>query len=164
MHVSRRGVLAGAALGGGLLIAWGLMPRSYDTPLDPGKGEQAFGAWLKIAADGVITVAVPQLEMGQGVTTILPQIICAELGADWRQIAVEPAPVSGAYANVPLAAKWAPLWMPFWPELADEQGDVLARRFAQERLHNRLILRLFDAACAVHQPPAGTHDRGGVAE
>ncbi|MCB2087843.1 MAG: xanthine dehydrogenase family protein molybdopterin-binding subunit, partial [Sphingomonadaceae bacterium] len=132
MHVSRRGVLAGAALGGGLLIAWGLMPRSYDTPLDPGKGEQAFGAWLKIAADGVITVAVPQLEMGQGVTTILPQIICAELGADWRQIAVEPAPVSGAYANVPLAAKWAPLWMPFWPELADEQGDVLARRFAQE--------------------------------
>jgi isoquinoline 1-oxidoreductase beta subunit len=31
-----------------------------------------------------------------------------ELGADWRQIAVEPAPVSAHYANVPLAARWAP--------------------------------------------------------
>ena len=131
MAISRRGVLVGAAVGGGLLVAWGLRPRTFPTPLSPGRGEQVFGAWLKVARDGVVTVAVPQTEMGQGVTTILPQIIAIELGADWRQIAVEPAPVSGAYANIPLAAKWAALWTPTFADLADEPGDMLAERYAQ---------------------------------
>ena len=131
MQVSRRGVLIGAAVGGGLLVAWALRPRAFPDPLTPGRGEHAFGAWLKIGEDGVVTVAVPQLEMGQGVTTVLPQVAALELGADWRTVAVEPAPVSGAYANVPLAAKWAPLWMPFLPGLADDPDDLVARRFAQ---------------------------------
>ena len=113
MHLSRRGILAGAAVGGGLLVAWGLWPRDYGTPLTPGRGEWAYSAWLKLARDGVLTVAVPQLEMGQGITTLIPQVVAAEMGADWRTVAVEPAPVSGAYPNLPLAAKWAPLWMPF---------------------------------------------------
>lgn len=130
MQVTRRGLLAGAAVGGGLVIAWSLMPRAFPVPLEPGENEHVFGAWLKIAEDGVITVAVPQLEMGQGITTILPQIVAVELGADWRQIAVEPAPPSGAYANIPLAAKWAPLWMPITTDLA-EPGDFLTTRFAQ---------------------------------
>ena len=30
LQVSRRGLLAGAAVGGGLLVAWALLPRSYD--------------------------------------------------------------------------------------------------------------------------------------
>lgn len=131
MRISRRGLLTGAAVGGGLLVAWSFMPRSFDTPLSPGPGETAFDAWLKIASDGVVTVAVPQLEMGQGVTTLLPQIVAMELGADWRQVAVEPAPVSGAYANLPLAARWAPLWKPLLPDLADEPEDALLARWAQ---------------------------------
>lgn len=140
MRLSRRGLLAGTAACGGLLVAWMLAPRVYDAPLAPGAGETAFGAWLKIGSDGVITVAVPELEMGQGVTTILPQIVAMELGADWRQIAIEPAPVSGAYANLPLAARWAPLWRPVVvgslaesaiESLADEPDDLLLRRWAQ---------------------------------
>ena len=132
MKVSRRGLLAGAAIGGGVLVAWSLLPREFDNPLAPAPGEIAFDAWLKIAEDGVVTVAVPQLEMGQGVTTLLPQIVAAELGADWRQVAVEPAPVSGAYANDVLAALWSPLWSPLVDSLGDEPGDLLARRFAQD--------------------------------
>ncbi len=131
MHISRRGLLAGAAVGGGLLVAWGLWPRDYGTPLTPGRGEWVYSAWLKIARDGVLTVAVPQLEMGQGVTTLIPQVVAAELGADWRTVAVEPAPVSGAYANLPLAAKWSPLWMPFAPGLADDPRKLVARRWAE---------------------------------
>jgi isoquinoline 1-oxidoreductase beta subunit len=134
MELSRRRLLAGAATGGGVVVAWSLFPRSFSNPLEPGRDEYAFDAWLKIASSGVITVAVPQLEMGQGVTTILPQIIAAELGADWRQIAVEPTPVSGTYANVPLAAAWAPLWMPFAPGLAQGDDPLLARRFAESSL------------------------------
>ena len=73
MHVTRRGLLIGAAAGGGLLLAWSFQPRRFSNPLVPGEDEVGFGAWLKIARDGVVTVAVPQLEMGQGVTTLLPQ-------------------------------------------------------------------------------------------
>ncbi len=131
MPITRRGVLTGAAIGGGVVIAWGLYPRSYPNPLQPGRDELAFDAWLKIGRDGVVTVAIPQLEMGQGVTTLLPQIIAAELGADWRQMAVEPAPVSGAYANVPLAEKWAPLWLPYNAQAATEAAPYVAERYAQ---------------------------------
>ncbi len=131
MAISRRGVLLGAAVGGGLLVAWNLRSRAFPTPLTPGENEFAFDAWLKIAEDGVVTVAVPQLEMGQGITTVLPQIICEELGADWRQVAVEPAPISGAYANIPLAAKWSALWSPMLASFADGPDDLLATRFAE---------------------------------
>ena len=91
MRISRRGLLIGGAVGGGLLVAWALFPRRFGAPLPAAEGETAFGAWLTIADDGVVTVAVPQLEMGQGVTTLLPQIIAMELGADWRLVAVAPA-------------------------------------------------------------------------
>jgi isoquinoline 1-oxidoreductase beta subunit len=132
MHLTRRGLLAGAAVGGGLVVAWVLRPRRFAPPLTAVPNEAVFDAWLKIAGDGVVTVAVPQLEMGQGVTTILPQVVAMELGADWRQIAVEPVPPSGAYANVPLAARWAPLWKPLLPFLANDAGDILVQRYAED--------------------------------
>ena len=132
MKLSRRGILAGAAAGGGLLVAWWLQPRTYHNPLTPGPGEHVFGAWLRIGEDSVVTVAVPQLEMGQGVTTMLPQLVAMELGADWRQVAIEPAPPSGAYPNIPLAKKWAPLWDPFAAGLSEATDELLAARFARE--------------------------------
>ena len=131
MRLTRRGMLIGAAAGGGLVVAWGLTPRHFPLPMPPRPGETAFNAWLAIGRDGIVTVAVPQLEMGQGITTLLPQIVAHELGADWKQVAVAPAPVSGAYANVPLAAKWAPLWLPLVPGLAEGDDAWLAREYAQ---------------------------------
>ena len=137
MKVSRRGVLAGAAAGGGLLVAFWLLPQRFTPPLEPGEGEVGFNAWLKIALDGVITVAVPQCEMGQGVTTLIPQIVAMELGADWRQVAVEPAPPAGAYPNVPLAAHWARLWLAGGADIAGEEDSLLARRFAERTRFTR---------------------------
>ena len=132
MEVTRRGLVTGAAIGGGLLVAWWMMPRSYPNPLEPASGEHVFDAWLKIAEDGVVTVAVPQLEMGQGITTLLPQIIAQELGADWRQVAVEPAPVAAAYANIPLAKSWSAMWEPMLVGLSDSIDDMQAERFARD--------------------------------
>lgn len=150
MHLTRRKLLAGAAVGGGLIVAWSLMPRSFDSPLEPGRGEIAFDAWLKIASDGVVTVAVPQLEMGQGVTTLLPQIVAMELGADWRQVAVEPAPVSGAYANMPLAARWTPLRHPLASFSQNEADDLLLRRWAQD---NRFTATAEGTTLAAYELP-----------
>ena len=96
MDITRRGVIGGAAIGGGLLVAWWALPRTYPNPLAPARGEHVLGAWLKVAEDGVVSVAVPQIEMGQGITTLIPQIVAEELGADWRQIAVEPAAAAAA--------------------------------------------------------------------
>lgn len=131
MALSRRQLLVGSAAGGGLIVAWALVPRRYPLPLSPAEGEHAFGAWLKIAEDGVVTVAVPQLEMGQGITTLIPQVVAIELGADWNRVAVEPAAVSPAYANVALAARWAELWMPALSGAASAPDSALARRFAE---------------------------------
>ncbi|MEM6585021.1 MAG: molybdopterin cofactor-binding domain-containing protein [Pseudomonadota bacterium] len=136
MKVSRRGLGVGAAIGGGLLVAWWLVPRRYPNPLSPAEGEHAFDAWLKIAEDGVVTVAVPQLEMGQGISTLIPQIVAQELGADWRQIAVEPAAISAVYANEPLARRWLPLWDSSSTGVSEDIDEGLAARFAErERLN-----------------------------
>src|SRR3546814_10164297 len=64
-----------------------------------GEGETALGAFLKIGTDNRITVAVPQAEMGQGVWTVLPQILADALGANWSMVGVEPAPIGPTYAN-----------------------------------------------------------------
>jgi isoquinoline 1-oxidoreductase subunit beta len=100
---SRRTLLIGGGAGVGLVIAWALWPRTYLPNLTAEDGESLFGAWLKIGTDGHVTVAVPQAEMGQGVFTAFPQLIADELGADWRQVGVEAAPLNPLYAN-PLAA------------------------------------------------------------
>ena len=150
MRLSRRTLLAGAAAGGGLAVVWALLPRTYAPPLEPGRGEVAFGVWLKIGRDGVVTLAVPQLEMGQGITTLLPQVAAMELGADWRQVAVQPAPVSGAYPNLPLAARWTPLREPLLPALADEPDDWLLRRWAED---NRFMATAEGTSLAAYELP-----------
>ena len=81
-HVSRRSFLVGATAAGGLALAWSVWPRSYDPNLTAAEGEHVFNAFLKIGDDGHIGAIVPQCEMGQGVTTLLPQIMADELGAD----------------------------------------------------------------------------------
>ena len=150
MRLSRRGLLVGALAGGGLAVGYLLRPRTFALPLEPGRGEIAFDAWIKIARDGVVTLAVPQLEMGQGVSTVLPQVIATELGADWRQVAVEPAPVSAHYANLPLAARWARMWMPALPGLVDDPGSPLTRRWAED---NRFMVTADGMSLAAFEAP-----------
>lgn len=89
-------------MGVGLIVGFALWPRTLQSDLSVRSGEEAFGNFIKIARDGRITVAVPQVETGQGIWTALPQIVADELGAAWETIGVEPAPLAHGYAN-PLA-------------------------------------------------------------
>lgn len=96
---SRRTLLVGGGAAIGLVLAWELWPRTYRPNLATRPDETILGAFLKIDTAGRVTVVVPQAEMGQGVWTALPQALADELGADWRQVAVEPAPLNPLYAN-----------------------------------------------------------------
>jgi len=62
-----------------------------------------FGHYLKIGPDSRVTVAVPQVETGQGIWTTLPQLIADELGAAWELVGVEPVPLASGHSN-PLAS------------------------------------------------------------
>lgn len=125
--LSRRGLLIGGGVGVGLLIAWGAWPRSYAPNLVAAPGETVLGAFLKIGADGHVAVVVPQAEMGQGVYTVLPQILADELGADWRTVSVEPAPISPLYANMLIAEEAADEHL---PEALRGAGHWVARQVA----------------------------------
>lgn len=104
MPIDRRGLLIAGGAGAGLIVAWSLWPRAYPVNVSVADGEQLLNGWLKIGNDGHIVVVVPQCEHGQGVFTALPQIVADELGADWRTVGVEAAPINPVYAN-PLAAE-----------------------------------------------------------
>lgn len=126
-HPTRRALLVGGGAAVGLLVAWELWPRHYRPNLSPGPGETVLDAFLKIGADGRVTVIVPQIEMGQGVWTSLPQALADELGADWRQVAVEPAPINPLYANTLIAEQVADEALP--PFLRGV-GEWAARQYA----------------------------------
>ncbi len=100
---SRRNFLIGAGAVAGVAIGWSVWPRQRAWNLALAPGEAILNGWIKLGSDGHITVIVPQAEMGQGVYTSLPQILADELGADWRMVGVEPAPLHPLYANKILA-------------------------------------------------------------
>jgi isoquinoline 1-oxidoreductase beta subunit len=102
LKLDRRTLLVGGGAGVGLVIAWALWPGRLDSELAGREDSARFGNFLRIGSDGAVTVAVPQVESGQGSWTALPQILADELGAAWDTVAVEPAPLLAAYAN-PLA-------------------------------------------------------------
>lgn len=97
--LSRRQLLVAGGAATGLVVAWSLWPRDYDGPSTPDDTTPTFGPFVRIAPDGQVTVAVPQVEQGQGVMTAFAQIVADELGAPWDRMAVIPAPAAAAYAN-----------------------------------------------------------------
>ncbi len=101
----RRQLLIGGGAGVGLLVAWALWPKNSMPGINANPGETVLSPFLKIGRDGHVTILCPQTELGQGAYTAIAQIAADELGADWRTIAVEPAPIAGIYANSLFAAE-----------------------------------------------------------
>jgi len=96
--VSRRDVVVGATLVGGALLV-GCSPAdimSAGSKVEVG----AFGPFIKIAADGAVTVISKHVEFGQGNHAGLAAIVAEELDADWTRVRVEQAPANAKlYAN-----------------------------------------------------------------
>jgi isoquinoline 1-oxidoreductase beta subunit len=97
--VSRRGFLKAGALGGGLVLGF-VVPAAnkFARAADASTGTlYAPNAFLRIAPDNTVTVAVNRLEFGQGVHTSLPMLIAEELDADWSQMRGELAPAAEVF-------------------------------------------------------------------
>lgn len=96
-------VVASTLVGGALLV--GCSPAdimSAGSKVEVG----AFGPFIKIAPDGVVTVISKHLEMGQGNHAGLAAIVAEELDADWTKVMVEQAPANAKlYANGALGAQ-----------------------------------------------------------
>ena len=94
---SRRGFLKASAVAGGGLVIGFVLPAGgrlaeAATQFEP-------NAFLRVAANGRVTVVCGFSEMGQGVLTAIPMLVAEELDADWKKVSVVQAPADKAYAN-----------------------------------------------------------------
>jgi isoquinoline 1-oxidoreductase subunit beta len=56
-------------------------------------------AWLSISEEGLVTVRLHKVEMGQGVMTALAVLVAEELEADWTRVRVQHATGNPAYQS-----------------------------------------------------------------
>ena len=97
---SRRAFLKTAALGGAsLVIAFdgnrlfgaGKEAPKKDAPKKDATGKDATAqfkpnGWIRVGADGTVTLTIGKSEMGQGIRTSLAMILADEIEADWAHI------------------------------------------------------------------------------
>jgi isoquinoline 1-oxidoreductase beta subunit len=99
--LSRRGFFRLAAAGGGGLLLGFRLPAAETgaglAPHEPPAADFAPNAFVRVAADGKVTVLVNKSEMGQGVSTSLAMALAEELDADWTRVGYEFAPADPAY-------------------------------------------------------------------
>src|SRR2546428_4585322 len=91
MHlVSRRTFVATtAAVGGGLLLGFRLPPLEPNDLFAP-------NAFVRIDRDGVVTLTMHKVEMGQGTYTSMPMLLAEELEVGLDQVRLEHAPPDDA--------------------------------------------------------------------
>jgi isoquinoline 1-oxidoreductase beta subunit len=104
--IERRTFLKVSALaGGGMLLSayFDLEPEIFAQAQRPGPPPLRPDAFIRIAADGQVTLMAKNPEIGQGVKTMLPMLIAEELDVEWKDVRVEQAEVSQAKYGVQFA-------------------------------------------------------------
>jgi len=96
-NVSRRSILRGLGIAGGLVLAAPVMSRQAFAAYQTGAGKMPHGTvvdprvFVAIASDGTVTILAHRSEMGTGVRTSLPLIVAEEMEADWSRVKVKQA-------------------------------------------------------------------------
>jgi isoquinoline 1-oxidoreductase beta subunit len=83
---------ATAAIGGGLLLGFGLPARGEVRDTLTTDAAFAPNAFLRIDRAGKVTFVMPMIEMGQGTYTSLPMLIAEALEVDVDKVAIEHSP------------------------------------------------------------------------
>ncbi len=115
--LNRRSFLKTSVAGGaGLVFSFYLPGSCAEAHTDVDPATFAPNAYLRIDADGAVSVWCARSEMGQGVRTSLPMILAEELDADWSQIRViaadlDPAKFGdqGTGGSLSVRTSWDPL-------------------------------------------------------
>src|SRR4051812_40177680 len=103
--LSRRSFLVGSAAAG-LALGYSAVPGLLGA-------DQAFAAagnfdpsvWYSITPDGVVTVTCGKADMGQHIASTMAQIICEELGSNWKDMRVQLASNDPKYNDPVLGAQ-----------------------------------------------------------
>jgi isoquinoline 1-oxidoreductase beta subunit len=125
------GVIGGAGLTLG--IAW---KATRGPGLPASDADFAPNAFLRIDSDGSVTVVVDRSEMGQGVSTALPQLLAEELDVAWDAVEFQFAPAHEAYGSRGMqvtggSTSVAESWLPF------RQAGATARWMLREAAAQR---------------------------
>jgi len=100
INVSRRGFLKASAAGTTALLV-GVNAKGVLAAGSAAAAATDLNPFVKIDADGTVTVIIKHFEMGQGTTTGLTTLVAEELDANWDTVATDFAPAdNNRYANL----------------------------------------------------------------
>jgi isoquinoline 1-oxidoreductase beta subunit len=164
--VTRRDFLLTGAKGGAALVVAVHLPVA-DLFAEDGRAA-AFepAAWIRIDADGIVSVIVDEQEMGQGVQTSLPMIVAEELEADWSKVRALPPPTDPSSwvrgistgGSTSVRTGWDPL------RKAGAAARELLRRAAAERWGVPVAETRARNGAVVHEPTGRTHAYGDLVD
>ncbi|MFN3630978.1 MAG: molybdopterin cofactor-binding domain-containing protein [Casimicrobiaceae bacterium] len=111
--LTRRLFLVGSALVGGALViggslAWRRLDGAGRYRPATAAGETALTPWFKLTPENRLVVLVPRQDMGQGIVSMLAQIVAEELDFDWARVTAEQAGIHPVYANTVVLADGSP--------------------------------------------------------